>query len=274
MTNNRDKKELDAFYADGGKRNLLLTMKNPLSWYGAARRSMLLANMIRTRIEEDIPAENEGEMYPVPLVFKPSRSGDIFWLKRLRTAIKNDIADNNFVGNDVNLEADETIDKHDVETMHVPRYRKLHHLYPVYLYLVGTAMEDLLKAIYVMQNTDSIYSECDPEIVQDITSWGHKLVPLATVGLHLQLNESEEHLLRTLQEFVLWAGKYPGPKTPEQSADFARGTNHPNPFSEAERANYSKDEKSIHDLYKRLLGALDNEAIERLKKLNYSVSWE
>jgi hypothetical protein len=165
MTNNRDKKRLDAFYADAGKKNLLLTMKNPLSWYGAAHRSMLLANIIRTRIEEDIPTENEGETYPVTLVFKPSRSGDIFWLQRLRAAISNDIVDNNFVGDDVNFEAEGTIDRQDIDIMYVPRYRKTHHLYPTYLYFVGVAMENVLKVIYVMRHTDSIYSNSDSEIV-------------------------------------------------------------------------------------------------------------
>jgi hypothetical protein len=241
MKNNSDEDELDAYYDVASKRNLLLNVKNPLSWYYSARRSMLLANMIRTRIEEDIPAENEGDVQSVRLVFKPSRSGNIFWLQTLRAAIRNDIAEDYFVGKDVNVEAEETIDKHGIDMMQVPRYRKLHGLYPTYLYFVGVAMENVLKGIYVMRHTDSIYSESGLEIVEEITKWGHKLYPLAARSLELRLNEAEEHLLRMLQEFVEWAGKYPGPKTPERYAGFVRGTNHPNPFSVAEQANFSKD---------------------------------
>jgi hypothetical protein len=268
MANDGDKNELAEFYEDAGRRNLLLQTKNPLAWYNAARRSMLQANMIRSRIEEDISAENEGKTQSVPLIFKPSRSGDIFWLKTLRAAIRNDIAGDHFIGNDVDIQAEETIDKRSIEMMLVPQYRKLHHLYPAYLYLIGAAIEDLLKAIYIMRHTDSIYSKSDPEIVEEVARWGHKLNPLATNGLQLELLEAEERLLRMLQQFIEWAGKYPGPKSPERYAEFVRGKNHPNPFSVAEHANYSKDEISIHDLYKRLVKILDNEAKERLKKLS------
>lgn len=267
MTANGNKKELDEFYDEGSKRNLPLQMKNPFAWYNAAQRWMLLANMMRSRIERDNPAENEGET-EVVRVLEPSRSGDIYWLQILSAAIKNDIVEDNFVGNLVNVEAEETIDKRGIDIMPEPRYRRLHHLYPLYLYFVGAAMESLLKAIYVMQHTDSIYSNSDPEIGRKIIRWRHNLYPLAKDGLQLQLTEAEEHLLRMLQEFVEWAGKYPGPTSPERYADFVRGKHHPNPFSAAERANYSNGEIAIHDLYKRLLQTLDNEAKKRLEKLN------
>lgn len=268
MTDNRDKDELDEFYEDAGRRNLLLKIKSPLAWYNKARSSIEVANMIRTSIEEDIP--NEGGPHLVSVVFEPSRSGDIFWLQTLRAVIRNDIVGDHFVGNEVVIQTEETIDKNGIGTMSDLRYKKLHHLYPNYMNLVGIATENLLKAIYVMRHTDSIHSESNPEIVENIAKWGHKLHKLAdgdANGLRLGLNETEEHLLRILEEFVTSA-KYPGPKTAERYTNFVRGKNHPNPYSQKERANFSKDEETIKDFYKRLLKILDNEVKDRLKKLN------
>ncbi|MGZ4848177.1 MAG: hypothetical protein ACXV5H_08625 [Halobacteriota archaeon] len=267
MTKNAD--ELDDFYDDTSRRNLLLQMKNPLAWYYTARRSMLLANMIRMRIEKDIPVDDPEKIQSVPLIFKPSRSADIYWLQSLRAAIRNDVIDDHFVGDGVNVETEETIDKSGIDMISMHVYRKLHSLYPTYLYFIGAAMENVLKAIYAMQNTDSIHSENDPDIVNEITGWDHKLYHLAADGLRLPMTKKERGLLRTLQEFVVWAGKYPGPKTPERYADFVRGKDHPNPFSVAEHANFSQDEIAIHDLYERLLEILNKEAEKRLTKLDY-----
>ncbi len=245
MTNNSaEDKFWDAYYDDASRKNLLLNIKNPRSWYGSTRNWMLVANMIRTRIEEDIPAENEGDIESLPGVFNPSRLGDIYWLKTLSAMIREDIVEAHFVGNNINLDTDTTIDKHGVDLFPHPKYRKLHSLYPIYLFCIGVAMENLLKGIYVLRHTDSIYAESDLEIVEKVTNWDHKLFPLASQGLQLQLDKSEEHLLLMFQDFVIWAGKYPGrPKTPDQYKDLVIGKSYPNPFSEKERENFSMDEK-------------------------------
>lgn len=270
MTNKKDRDEWDAFYEERAKKNLLLQLKNPLSWYGSARRSMLLANKIRTRIEKDIPIVNEGDDQFFPGVFTPNRLGDVFWLQTLRAAIRNDLGGDCFVGDEVNFDTEDTIDKHGIDKMPAPKYRKLHSLYPIYLYFIGAAMENLLKAICIMRHTDTIYlhTESDLKIVQGVVNKNHNLLYLAATGLQLSLDKAEKHLLGTLQDFIYWAGKYPTPKTPEQYEDFVRGTRHPNPFSEKERANFSKDEITIHNLYERLLKVLDNETKDRLKRLN------
>jgi hypothetical protein len=239
-------------------------MKNPLAWYGAARKSMLAANIIRTIIEHDVPAENEGqEAGYFPNVFK-SRSGDIFWLQTLRAQIAIDVAEDYLVGNDVNILAEETIDKNGIMMMPVPRYRVAHHLYPTYLYFVGTAMENVLKAIYVLRHTDSIYSDSDPKIVKKTTDWSHRLVDLASTdseGLQLELSEREAQLLDMLRAIIEWVAKYPGPKDPKQLTRFVRGEKFPNPFSVKERGNYPKFETTIHDFYKRLMNILIQTAL-------------
>jgi hypothetical protein len=267
--NSAEDKFWDEFYDNGSKKNLLLNIKNPISWYGSARNWMLVASMIRTRIEEDIPAKNEGDTQFFPGVFEPSQLGDSFWLQTLSARIRKDIVEEHFVRNDINFDAETTIDKHGKDEFPDPKYRKLHSLYPIYLYCIGVAMENMLKGIYVLRHTDSIYEESDLKIVKKVTKLGHRLFSLASKELQLPLDKSEEHLLLMLQDFVIWAGKYPGrSKTPDQYKDLVRGKSYPNPFSEKERANFSKDEKSIHNLYKRLLTVLDNEAKDRLKQLN------
>jgi hypothetical protein len=171
----------------------------------------------------------------------------------------------------VDTQAEETIDKNDIIMRPVNRYRTTHRLYPTYLYFVGTAMENMLKAIYVMRRTDSIYSDSDPEIVKKTTSWSHKLLALASEdveGLRLQLSEREAQLLGMLRAIIEWVAKYPGPKDPSQLARFVRGEKYPNPFSVKERGNYAKFERTIHDLYKRLLNNLEEEATEKLEKMN------
>jgi hypothetical protein len=269
MTNNSaEDKFWDEFYDDGSKKNLLLNIKNPLSWYGSARNWMLIANMIRTRIEEDNPTENEGDVEFRPGVFEPSRSGDIFWLRTLKARIRNDIVDKHFVGNDINFDKEPTIEKRDINFPD-SKYRKLHRLYPIYLYCIGVAIENVLKGIYVLRNADSIHDESDSDIVQKVTKWRHGLFSLADEGLQLSLDESEKQLLLMLQDFVIWAGRYTGrPTTPKQLETQVRGKKYPNPFSESNRANYSKDEKAIYCLYKRLLTVLQNEATNRLTHLD------
>ena len=259
----------DEFYDEASKKNLLLNIKNPISWYGSARNWMLVASMVRTRIEDDIPAKNEGDLESLYGVDEPSRSGDFFWLRTLRARIRKDIVEEHFVGNDTKFDAETTSNKHGIDELSVPKYRKLHPIYPIYLYCIGAAMENLLKDIYVLRHTNSIYEESDLEIIKKVTKLGHGLFRLASLKLQLPLDKSEEHLLLMLQDFVIWAGKYPGrSKTPDEYKDLVRGKSYPNPFSEKERANFSKDEKSIHNLYKRLLTVLDNEANDRLKQLN------
>jgi hypothetical protein len=137
MTNNKDRDEWDAFYEERATKNLLLQLKNPLSWYGSARRSMSLANKIRGRIEEDIPTVNEGDDQFFPGVFTPNRLGDVFWLQTLRAEIRNDLSGDGFVGVEVNFDTEDTIDKHGIDMMPEPKYRKLHPLYPIYLYFIG-----------------------------------------------------------------------------------------------------------------------------------------
>jgi hypothetical protein len=270
MTNSNDRDERDEFYEEPAKKNLLLNLKNPLSWYYAARRLMLLANKIRAQIEADIPAVNEGDDQFFPGVFTPNRLGDVFWLQTLRARIRNDLSGDYFVGDEVNFDTEDTIDKDGLEMFSEPKYRKLHPLYPLYLYFIGAAIETLLKAICIMRLTTSIYlySESNLEIVLGVVNKGHKLLDLAVTGLQLPLDEAEKHLLRMLEDFILWVGKYPGPKTSKQYEAFVRGTKHPNPFSEKERPNFSKDERRIHNLYERLLNVLDNEAKERLRRLS------
>jgi hypothetical protein len=88
-------------------------------------------------------------------------------------------------------------------------------LFQVGLMLLGFAMENLLKALLLAQ---------DSSIVADgKLKWpgktGHELGELAEAA-GLTLNAGEGQILDNLKEFVLWAGRYPLPKKQlEQSSE-------------------------------------------------------
>ena len=77
-----------------------------------------------------------------------------------------------------------------------------------YMMLSGFALENLLKGIYVAENPDKINLE-----KIDLGSWGyggHALVDL-NKSIPVEFNQSQKDLLKELQNFTIWAGRYPLP---------------------------------------------------------------
>jgi hypothetical protein len=78
-------------------------------------------------------------------------------------------------------------------------------LISVYFLLMGYAIENLLKAILMVQHPE--YFRSDQKMV-DIRS--HNLVDLCR-RCNLELHQEEENLLNKLTAYVEWRGKYPVP---------------------------------------------------------------
>jgi hypothetical protein len=75
---------------------------------------------------------------------------------------------------------------------------------PTYLMLVGFAVENFLKGIYVISN---------PEIIKNdklIKLNRHDLLQLFN-ELHFETTIEEKDLIERLEEFILWIGRYPIP---------------------------------------------------------------
>jgi len=78
-----------------------------------------------------------------------------------------------------------------------------------YCLLLGLSYELLFKSIIVLKNGSGNVSRI------------HDLVELAKTCKYA-LNEKETQLFMLLSHYILWAGKYPEPKTVDQSDDFQK----------------------------------------------------
>jgi hypothetical protein len=112
----------------------------------------------------------------------------------------------------------------------------------IYLMIIGFATENYLKGIYVTQN---------PEIIENdklIKLNSHTLLKLFQ-ELNLKISKKEIDLIERLEEFILWAGRYPIP------AKFQRLI--PKPHRESTKLDFivyslSTDIKVATKLLKRL----------------------
>jgi hypothetical protein len=76
--------------------------------------------------------------------------------------------------------------------------------------LYGYAIENAIKG-YLIEKLNG-YKNAEQEAGH---AWNHCLCDLAG-KTGLPLTDDQRHLLRTLQSFVIWAGRYPIPKKPEK----------------------------------------------------------
>ena len=76
---------------------------------------------------------------------------------------------------------------------------------PVYMLLVGLAIENLAKGIYVARHPSVCSSDNLP---RELTT--HKAIELLE-SLDVGLSQAEIGLLERIETFVLWAGRYPIP---------------------------------------------------------------
>src|SRR5438128_5199933 len=77
---------------------------------------------------------------------------------------------------------------------------------PIYMLLVGLAIENLAKGIYVARNPTACSSDNLP---RELTT--HKAIELLE-SLDVSLSQAEVSLLERIETFVLWAGRYPIPR--------------------------------------------------------------
>jgi len=78
---------------------------------------------------------------------------------------------------------------------------------PIYMLLVGLAIENLLKGIYVARNPTTCSSDRLP---RELTQ--HKTIEFCE-RLGLSISQAEGLLLERIETFVVWAGRYPIPRS-------------------------------------------------------------
>jgi hypothetical protein len=77
---------------------------------------------------------------------------------------------------------------------------------PIYMLLVGLAIENLAKGIYVARHPTACSSDNLPGELAT-----HKAIELLE-SLDMSLSQAEVSLLERIETFVLWAGRYPIPR--------------------------------------------------------------
>lgn len=86
---------------------------------------------------------------------------------------------------------------------------------PVYLYLIGMALEDILKAIYVAKFGRQIFDTKKRKYDRDKFAH-HNLLKIAQkLNITLSANGKEAKLLKKLGEYIKWAGRYLTPLNAE-----------------------------------------------------------
>jgi hypothetical protein len=94
--------------------------------------------------------------------------------------------------------------------------RAIHALLPVYLMLVAYAVENILKAIIIVQNREHLASELAATQRLPKRMRSHDLVMLAQIaGTDLLTHRETELLLHRMSRSAVWYGRYPVPLSPE-----------------------------------------------------------
>jgi len=118
---------------------------------------------------------------------------------------------------------------------------------PIYILLVGLAIENLVKGIYVARNPTACSSDNLPS---ELTK--HKTIEFFE-RLDLSFSQAEGHLLERIETFVLWAGRYPIPR----KLDDLLPRNHPEGGSGPLTYVTSTDFEMLEALISRLTGTLE-----------------
>lgn len=119
---------------------------------------------------------------------------------------------------------------------------------PIYMLLVGLAIENLVKGIYVARNPTACSSDHLPG---ELTK--HKTIEFFE-RLNLSISQAEGQLLERIETFVLWAGRYPIPRR----LDDLLPRNHPDGGSGPLTYVTSADFEMLEALISRLTGALES----------------
>ncbi len=87
-------------------------------------------------------------------------------------------------------------------------------LFPVRMTLLGQSLENLVKGIIVAERADAV-SRAGIKLVY---AWGSRHLGLELLEKYvgLGLRDEEKEIVATLAEFVLWAGRFPAPRSPPQ----------------------------------------------------------
>jgi len=88
---------------------------------------------------------------------------------------------------------------------------------PVYRYLAGITIENLLKGIIIADHPEFIREDAMVEWLTDHQIWTKHADQLKIIKLIL--TKEEENLLRVLEHYVMWVGRYPIAETAEAYAE-------------------------------------------------------
>ena len=90
------------------------------------------------------------------------------------------------------------------------------HYITTYFMLVSYALENLLKALYIKLNKDSVKKELEEKKQLPKAIAGHDLYRLAKELEVVNLEWGEESLLQKVSRSAVWFGRYPTPITPSK----------------------------------------------------------
>ena len=90
------------------------------------------------------------------------------------------------------------------------------HYITTYFMLVSFALENLLKALYIKLNKDSVKRELEKKKKLPKTITSHDLYQLAKELGVAPMEWGEESLLQKISRSAVWFGMYPTPITPSQ----------------------------------------------------------
>jgi len=126
---------------------------------------------------------------------------------------------------------------------------ELSNFLPLYMMLYGLAFENLLKGLLVFKN---------PEKYKDNIKWenmkgGHDLIKLFN-NIDFKLSDEEIHIMKSLTDAVMWAGRYPVPKNHDNkiSIGYSIGLNMQNLTDQNIHLEFAKHKNICDDLYNRL----------------------
>jgi hypothetical protein len=99
---------------------------------------------------------------------------------------------------------------------------RLSTLKPIYLMLIGLAIENLAKGVLISRSAAEYVGQ-EGHLRKPIKT--HKLVDLAQL-CNLPLSSDQENMLKKLTSYIEWAGRYPVPETLSGMYQFGFGTGH------------------------------------------------
>lgn len=94
------------------------------------------------------------------------------------------------------------------------------HYITTYFMLVAYALENLLKALYIKLNTDSVKKDLEEKGKLPKAIIGHDLYRLAKELKVVEMEWGEDSLLQKVSRSAVWFGRYPIPIKPDQLNSF------------------------------------------------------